>query len=130
MTYLLIFFTSLITTIFLTPYLITFLKNSKIVDYPGGRKIHTEVMPRMGGLIIFVVVLVMINAFVEDFNSVKLLIVSATILVFSGIIDDVLGLNNFIKFVIQNISAVILIFYLEQYYTEVLLFGYTFSKSI
>jgi UDP-GlcNAc:undecaprenyl-phosphate GlcNAc-1-phosphate transferase len=128
MTYLLIFFTSLITTIILTPYLITFLKNSKIVDYPGGRKTHTEIMPRMGGLIIFVVVLVMINAFVEDFNSVKLLIVSATILVFSGIIDDVLGLNNFIKFVIQNISAVILIFYLEQHYTKVLLFGYTFSS--
>lgn len=128
MTYLLIFFTSLIATIFLTPYLIIFLKNSKIVDYPGGRKVHTEVMPRMGGLIIFVIVLVMINAFVEDFNSVKLIIVSATILVFSGIIDDVLGLNNFIKFIIQNISAVILIFYLEQHYTEVLLFGYTFSS--
>ncbi|MCW8850756.1 MAG: undecaprenyl/decaprenyl-phosphate alpha-N-acetylglucosaminyl 1-phosphate transferase [Melioribacteraceae bacterium] len=128
MTYLLIFFTSLIATIFLTPFFITFLKNSKIVDYPGGRKIHTEIMPRMGGLIIFVIVLVMINAFVEDFNSIKLIIVSATILVFSGIIDDVLGLNNFIKFVIQNISAVILIFYLEQHYTEVLLFGYTFSS--
>ena len=128
MTYLLIFFTSLIATIFLTPYLITFLKKSKIVDYPGGRKIHTEVMPRMGGLIIFVIVLVMINAFVEDFNSVKLLIVSATVLVFSGIIDDVLGLNNFIKFIIQNISAIILIYYLEPHYTEVLLFGYSFSS--
>jgi len=128
MTYLLIFFTSLITTIFLTPYLISFLKRTKIVDYPGGRKIHTEIMPRMGGLIIFLVVIVMMNAFVEDFNSIKLIIISATILMFSGIIDDVLGLNNFIKFVIQNISAIILIFYLEQYYTDVKLFGYYFES--
>lgn len=123
MTYLLIFFTSLITTIFITPYFISFLKKSKIVDYPGGRKIHSGVMPRMGGLVIFLIVIIMLNAFVEDFSSIKLLIISATILIFSGIVDDVIGLNNFIKFVIQNVSAVLLIFYLEQYYTGVTLFG-------
>jgi UDP-GlcNAc:undecaprenyl-phosphate/decaprenyl-phosphate GlcNAc-1-phosphate transferase len=128
MTYLLVFFTSLIATIFLTPYLIAFLKKTKIVDYPGGRKIHTEVMPRMGGLIIFLIVLVMLNAFTEDFNSIKLLIISATILIFSGIIDDVLGLNNFIKFIIQNISAVVLILFLEQYYSDIKLFGYYFGS--
>lgn len=128
MTYLLIFFTSLIATIFLTPYLITFLKKTKIVDYPGGRKIHTEVMPRMGGLIIFLIVLVMLNAFVEDFNTIKLLVISATILIFSGIVDDVLGLNNFIKFIIQNISAVILILFLEQYYTDIKFLGMYFES--
>ncbi len=128
MTYLLVFFTSLIATIFLTPYLISFLKKTNIVDYPGGRKIHEEVMPRMGGLIIFLIVLVMLNAFTEDFNSIKLLIVSATVLIFSGIIDDVLGLNNFIKFIIQNISAIILILFLEQYFTDVKLFGYYFES--
>lgn len=128
MTYLLIFFTSLITTIFITPYFISFLKKSKIVDYPGGRKIHSGVMPRMGGLVIFLIVIIMLNAFVEDFSSIKLLIISATILIFSGIVDDVIGLNNFIKFIIQNVSAVILIFYLEQYYTSVSLFGFDLAS--
>jgi len=130
MTYLLIFFTSLITTIFLTPYLISFLKKTKIVDYPGERKIHSEVMPRMGGLIIFVIVIIMLNAFVEDFDSIKLLIISATVLIFSGIIDDVLGLNNFIKFIIQNISAVLLILYFEQYFESIKLFGYVFESPL
>lgn len=128
MTYLLIFFTSLITTIFLTPFLITFLKKTKIVDYPGGRKIHESVIPSMGGLIIYLIVLVMLNSFVEDFNSIKLIIISATILVFSGIVDDVLGLNNFVKFVIQNISAVLLIFFLQNYYSGVTLFGLSFES--
>ncbi|MBK8944907.1 MAG: undecaprenyl/decaprenyl-phosphate alpha-N-acetylglucosaminyl 1-phosphate transferase [Ignavibacteriae bacterium] len=123
MTYLLVFFTSLITTIFLTPFLIDFLRKTKIVDVPGGRKIHTEVIPRMGGLIIFFMVLIMLNAFVDDFESIKLILISATILVFSGIVDDVMGLENFIKFIIQNISGVILIFYLEKHYTQVSLFG-------
>lgn len=123
MTYLLVFFTSLITTIFLTPFLIDFLRRTKIVDVPGGRKIHTEVIPRMGGLIIFFMVLIMLNAFVDDFESIKLILISATILVFSGIVDDVMGLENFIKYIIQNISGVILIFYLEKHYTQVSLFG-------
>lgn len=127
MTYLLVFFTSLIITIFLTPFFISFLKRTKIVDLPGERKVHSEAMPRMGGLIIFLVVIIMLNAFVQDFNSIKLIIISSTILVFSGIIDDVLGLKNFIKFVVQNVSAIILVFYLEQHYTDVRLFGYVFT---
>ena len=81
----------------------------------------------MGGLIIFFIVLIMLNAFIEDFDSIKLVILSVTLIVFSGIIDDVMGLDNFIKFVIQNISAVILIYFLESHYTSLSLFGITFS---
>jgi len=126
MTFLLVFFTSFVTTLFLTPFFISFLKKTKIVDLPGGRKTHKDVIPRMGGLIIFLVVLTMLNAFVDDFDSVKLLIVSVTILVFAGIIDDVISLNRFVKFVIQNTSAVILVYYLQPLYSSVTLFGITF----
>ncbi len=128
MTFLLVFFTSLVTTLFLTPFFISFLKKTKIVDSPGGRKIHKDVIPRMGGLIIFLVVLTMINAFVDDFDSVKLFIISVTILVFAGIVDDVINLNRFVKFLIQNISAVILVYYLQPLYSSVSLFGITFSS--
>lgn len=130
MTYLLIFFTSLILTIFLTPYYISFLKKSRIIDYPGARKVHKEIMPRMGGLIIFFVVLILLNAFVEDFNTIKLLIISSTILIFTGIVDDVIGLNNFIKFIFQNISAVILVLFLQKYYSSVSILGITLTHPI
>ena len=128
MTFLLVFFTSLVTTLFLTPFFISFLKKTKIVDFPGGRKIHKSVIPRMGGLVIFLVVLTMINAFVEDFDSVKLIIISVTILVFIGIIDDVISLNRFIKFVIQNISAIFLVYYLQPLYNSVTIFGITLQN--
>lgn len=128
MTYLLVFFTSLITTILVTPFFIHFLRKTKIVDIPGGRKIHTGIIPRMGGLVIFFIVLIMLNAFVEDFESIKLILISATLLVFSGIIDDVMGLDNFIKFIIQNISGIILIYYLEQFYTHVTILGFILPK--
>ncbi len=125
MTFLLVFFTSLVITLFLTPFFISFLKRTKIVDLPGGRKIHTSVIPRMGGLVIYLVVLTMINAFVQDFESVKLIIISATILVFIGIVDDVINLNRFIKFVVQNISAIFLVYYLQPLYHSVVIFGIT-----
>ncbi len=130
MTYLLVFFTSLITTILVTPFFINFLRKTKIVDIPGGRKIHTGIIPRMGGLIIFFIVLIMLNAFVEDFESIKLILIAATLLVFSGIIDDVIGLDNFIKFIVQNISGIILIYYLEQHYTHVTILGLILPKPI
>ena len=128
MTFLLVFFTSLVTTLFLTPFFISFLKKTRIVDLPGGRKIHKSVIPRMGGLVIFLVVLTMINAFIEDFESVKLIIISSTILVFVGIIDDVINLNRFIKFVIQNISAIFLVYYLQPLYHSVTIFGITLQN--
>lgn len=130
MTYLLVFFASLITTLFLTPYFITLLKRASIVDIPGGRKIHTEKIPRMGGLIIFLIVLIILNPFIEDFSSLKYILISVTVLIFSGIVDDIIGLKSFIKFIFQNIAAVILILYLEDQYSVVSLFEMEFSGPL
>ncbi len=130
MTYLLVFFASLITTLFLTPYFITLLKRASIVDIPGGRKIHTKKIPRMGGLIIFLIVLTILNPFIEDFTSLKYILISVTVLIFSGIIDDIIGLNSFIKFIFQNVAAVILIFYLEELYSVISLFGMEFTGPL
>ncbi|GBD91223.1 putative undecaprenyl-phosphate N-acetylglucosaminyl 1-phosphate transferase [bacterium BMS3Abin04] len=130
MTYLLVFVASFITTIFLTPYFISILKKASIVDVPGGRKLHSQTIPRMGGLVIFLVVLTILNAFVQDFDTIKLLLVSSTILVLVGIIDDVIGLDSFVKFVFQNIAAVVLIIYLENKFTAVELLGITLVEPL
>lgn len=130
MTYLLVFVASFITTIFLTPYFISILKKASIVDVPGGRKLHSETIPRMGGLVIFLVVLTIMNAFVQDFDAIKLLLVSSTILILVGIIDDVIGLDSFIKFIFQNIAAVVLIIYLENKFSAVELLGITLVEPL
>lgn len=130
MTYLLVFVASFITTIFLTPYFISILKKASIVDVPGGRKLHSETIPRMGGLVIFLVVLTILNAFVQDFDAIKLLLVSSTILILVGIIDDVIGLDSFIKFIFQNIAAVVLIIYLENKFSAVELLGITLVEPL
>lgn len=123
MTYLLIFFVSFISTLFFTPYLISFLKKNFYSDIQDANVTPKEINPHMGGLIIYLVVLVIINSFIVDFSNIKYLLISLTILTFSAIVDDVLGLNKFIKFIFHNASVVILILYLQQYYSSVSIFG-------
>ena len=122
MNYLLIFFTSLIFTIFFTPYFISYLKRSKVVDLPGNRRIHTTVVPRMGGLLIFLVASVMIISFNENLNSIRLVIISANLILLAGIFDDMLGLDYSAKFMLQIFAALLLIFYLSPKFSSLSLF--------
>ncbi len=123
MNFLLIFFTSLIFTIFFTPYFIAYLQKTKVVDLPGNRRIHTAIVPRMGGLLIFMVVSVMMLTFFDNLNSIRLIIISANIILMIGIFDDILGLDYSAKFLLQTFSTVLLIFYLSPRFTSLSLFG-------
>lgn len=125
MNYLLIFFTSLIFTIFFTPYFIAYLQKTKVVDLPGNRRIHTAIVPRMGGLLIFLVVSVMMLTFSDNLNSIRLIIISANIILMIGIFDDILGLDYSAKFLLQIFSTVILIFYLAPKFTDLTVLGLT-----
>lgn len=122
MNFLLIFFTSLIFTIFFTPYFIAYLKKSNVVDLPGKRRIHNEVIPRMGGLLIFMVASVMIISFYKDLNSIRLIIIAANIILLVGIFDDMLGLEYSVKFLLQTLAAVLLLIYLAPRYDSMRLF--------
>ncbi len=123
MNFLLIFFTSLIFTIFFTPYFIAYLQKTKVVDLPGNRRIHTAIVPRMGGLLIFMVVSVMMLTFFDNLNSIRLIIISANIILMIGIFDDILGLDYSAKFLLQIFSTVLLIFYLSPKFSTLSLFG-------
>ncbi len=124
MAYLLVFFSSFIATLFLTPYLIIYLRRSRIVDIPAGRKIHTEIVPRMGGLIIFFVVMGMMSTYSEDFLSLKYLLISLTILISCGILDDINGLSSYLKFAIQIVSGIFIYLYFQPEFTSIILFEY------
>ncbi|MCX6149932.1 MAG: MraY family glycosyltransferase [Ignavibacteriales bacterium] len=125
MNFLLIFFTSLIFTIFFTPYFIAYLQKSKVVDLPGNRRIHTAIVPRMGGLLIFLVASVMILTFSENLNSIRLIIIAANIILLVGIFDDILGLDYSAKFIMQLFATMLMIFYLAPRFTEIHLFDVT-----
>ncbi|MDP2364439.1 MAG: MraY family glycosyltransferase, partial [Ignavibacteria bacterium] len=111
MIYLIISFLTFLITIVLTPFLIQYLIKKDIVDKPNGevRRIHTEPIPRMGGIIVFAVILIITFAFYQDIYS-KIFFIAGAITAFGlGFIDDIKGVRWQIKFFIQSIAAVLLI---------------------
>ena len=79
-------------------------------DIPNGRKIHTEQIPTLGGLGIFIAVwvtmIIMDIVGVIEFNTIIFRIFTISITMFiMGIIDDVRGLSAKQKFTVQIIAG-------------------------
>lgn len=129
MQYLIIFFATLVSTIFLTPYIIALFNRIKIVDLPDGkRKLHSVPIPRMGGLLIFLIFLTSVFVFYSDINSIKYYLFG-TILIFAlGAYDDLLGTGWLLKFIYQTIAAILLVLYLLPKFSSITLFTIEFSN--
>ncbi len=126
MTYILIFLISLILTIFFTPYLIGYLKKLRIIDKPGPRKIHNTDIPRMGGILIYIIVLLMTISFYRYNSSHYYLLMSSLFILICGVLDDIVGIKWSIKFLLQSIAAMFLIAYFNFSKTILIIFGLHF----
>src|SRR3989442_13931225 len=88
----------------------------RAVDYPGGRRLQREAIPRMGGIAIaagiatgtFLPSLMMWHRWVERATSVQSsLLFLGTVLVFLiCLADDVIGLSCIQRFLVQIVAAV------------------------
>ncbi|MBX2977228.1 MAG: undecaprenyl/decaprenyl-phosphate alpha-N-acetylglucosaminyl 1-phosphate transferase [Ignavibacteriaceae bacterium] len=123
MTYIAVFFISLFLTIFFTPYLISYLKSEGILDKPEERKVHKESTPRMGGLVIFIVFIIILFSFYTELNGIRFMIMGMIIITICGVIDDIIGLKWSIKFIVQFLAALFLILFLSPYYDRITIFG-------
>lgn len=113
MKYLLIFFLSLLFTIFSTPFIIPYLKKRNIIDNPGGRRVHSRSTPRMGGIIILFITSIIILSFYNNINDIRLFLLGALIIAIVGISDDIVGINYKIKFLLQIVVAFLIILQLD-----------------
>ena len=128
MQYLIIFFSTLVGTILITPYFIDLFNKIRIVDIPdGNRKLHTTPVPRLGGLLIFLVFLTSIFVFYNDINSIKYYLFGAIIIFSVGAYDDLLGTGWALKFVYQTIAACLLLLYLIPQISSITFFTFEFS---
>lgn len=131
MSYLVVFFTSLLFTIFFTPYLINFFTRVKIADIPGeDRRINENIIPRMGGIIIYFMAIISVISFYGDLNAVRYFIIASIVIVSIAIIDDILGVNWDKKFLFQSIAAIFLVYFLIPFFKSVLFFGFTIPYPI
>ena len=117
MLYLIIAFLCFLITVVTTPYLIDYLIKKDIVDRPNGeeRRMHTEPIPRMGGIIIFAVILLITFAFYQDIYSKKFFIAGAFVVFALGLADDIKSIKWSIKFSVQSIAAIFLILSLTEH---------------
>lgn len=132
MLYLTILFLSFLITVITTPYLINFLTKNDLLDKPTGekRRMHTEPVPRMGGIIIFIVVILITSVFYQDIYSRKFFITGAFIVFGLGLLDDIKGVNWQIKFFVQAVAVIFLILSFNSHNFEVVkLLGYTLPNG-
>ncbi len=85
------------------------------IDYPKDRGMHKKPMPRMGGIAIvlgFMATVVTLSFFVTGIEAKQFigLCAGATIIVVLGIFDDIYNLRARLKFSIQIIAALVVIF--------------------
>jgi UDP-GlcNAc:undecaprenyl-phosphate GlcNAc-1-phosphate transferase len=113
MTLLIIFFLSMSLSLVATPILITKLVTMGIVDRPGARRINQVVIPRMGGIVLIMSLLVIIFSFYPELSYARGFIYGLLVIVLCGIVDDIIGLKWNYKFLLQGLSALVIMFSLN-----------------
>ncbi|MCL1695837.1 MULTISPECIES: MraY family glycosyltransferase [unclassified Lysinibacillus] len=106
-----------VASILLTPLVKRLAFRIGAVDAPNYRKVHARIMPRLGGLAIFLAFLIAVAIFrpiliYNEHGSDFLLaiIIGACIIVATGVIDDMREISAKAKLVGQLVAALIVIF--------------------
>lgn len=91
---------TLLNTLVLTPVFKLIAKKLKIVDEPEARRVHEKVMPTMGGLTIYISFF--LSAFFlipTDGTQLLPIFIGATVIVLTGMLDDLFELKPLVKIV-------------------------------
>lgn len=101
---------SAILSLVLTPLARRFAIKFNFIDVPkDNRRVHTKAIPLLGGLAIFLAVIIAIFIFL-DYKGERLgLLIGSTLILASGIIDDKYNLSPKAKMGFQILAAIILV---------------------
>jgi len=80
-----------------------------LVDIPAGRKQHVGHIPLIGGLSIYVGVLVAILTVYPIHDKLFYLLISSSLILVAGLVDDLKQLGVWVRILIQAIACVIMI---------------------
>ncbi len=114
--YLLAFVIAAGVALLVTPGVIWFARKTGALDKPNQRKVHKKPIPRIGGLGIwlsFMIAILIVNSYTDvpdeqEFELIGLL-VSSTLIVILGLIDDYTDLPAKVKLLGQIVAACVLV---------------------
>ncbi len=95
----------------LIPLLVRVGPSLGLVDEPGPRKIHSDVIPRVGGIAIFFGCLVPLLIWMPGSEQTYSLLLALVILFLFGVWDDISDINFRIKFVGQIVAASVVVYW-------------------
>ncbi|SDS97903.1 UDP-GlcNAc:undecaprenyl-phosphate GlcNAc-1-phosphate transferase [Paenibacillaceae bacterium GAS479] len=119
-TYIIGFVVALVLALVLTPLVKRFAIKVGAMDKPNARKVHTRIMPRLGGLAIYLAFIgsfFLILPFIPegllsdyDRNLIRAMLAGGTIIVLTGALDDRFELSAKVKLLFQLIAACVVVF--------------------
>lgn len=91
-----------------TPIVKAFATKVGAMDIPrDARRVHDHPIPRMGGLAIFLGFLLSVLLFVDITTEVRGILLGLILIVATGVLDDLVSLNPWVKLAAQIIAALI-----------------------
>lgn len=98
-------------TVLLTPFIKKLAFKVGATDKPNHRKVHAKIMPRMGGLAIFISFV--IGVFLLGLNNIHTIpiLTGSFIIVLTGIIDDIFDISAKVKLFGQIVAALVVVFW-------------------
>lgn len=102
-----------VASIVLTPLVKRLAYRVGAVDRPNYRKVHARIMPRLGGLAIYLSFLITYLIYRPDGDFDKALLIGATIIVLTGVLDDMLEITAKAKLLGQFAAALVIVVYGE-----------------
>lgn len=109
MSYFLLFAISLIAALVLTPAVKRFAITIGATDKPNERKVHQKLMPRMGGLAIYMSFVIGMLIMMPNHEYFWPIMIGATIITLTGMFDDLYELSAKVKLLGQTIAAVVVV---------------------
>ncbi|BCR05391.1 hypothetical protein DESUT3_24600 [Desulfuromonas versatilis] len=107
--YLFIFMTALFAALIMVPALRRWALDTGAVDVPDARKVHTQVIPRVGGIGIFIAAVFSLLVFFDFDFRLRGILAGGFVVFVTGLIDDLHGLSPRWKFFGQVFGCVITI---------------------
>ncbi|MGI9650304.1 glycosyltransferase family 4 protein [Chryseobacterium sp. RLHN22] len=104
------FLSSFLITFFSIPTIIKISKRKNLMDEPGVRSSHLRKIPNLGGIAIFYSIGICTSIFAyEIFDLYKFLFASLIILLYVGIMDDIVVMRAYKKLVAQVVVSVLIV---------------------
>ena len=126
----------LLISVVIMPFIKKIAEHIGAMDIPDARKVHSIPKPRLGGLGIYIAVLIGIILFVDisNFSNLVLkrifsILIASIVIVITGMCDDIKPLKAKHKLLFQIVSACIVVFYGNLLLDRISIFGLNINFS-